>query len=206
MAVDPLGFGRITHKFTTSDGAWDSGHDVFLTGTPLQADLDQWCADASTAWFDNILGMLSSSCTYVGASLRYSDGTTEMEGTSTVLDNGGASGSGTPLSIAVVLSMKISSFYRGGHPRMYLAGVPESAIGSDKTFGSTFVGDMETGWAAYLDTVAGLTETNITSTAVGVIHRVSGGAPLVPPTFEPFTGSKVQRRICSQRRRLGALL
>jgi hypothetical protein len=37
-----------------------------------------------------------------------------------------------------------------------------------------------------------------------VVHFFSGGAALAPPTFDPYIGVGVQKRYCSQRRRLGA--
>jgi hypothetical protein len=206
MAVDPAGFARVSYRHHTVDASWGGGHAILVTGVPTQTDLDQLAADIATSWIGTIVPHLSSAVVFAGCDVHYSDGTDELLGTSTASTAGGGGSNVATLSLAMVLSIKIGVSYRGGHPRMYLGGMPRDALATDQHWSPTDVGTVETDWAAHLAAVNALTETNITSVAPGAIHRYNAGVLLTPPVFRPYVGTKVQQRVCSQRRRLGDLL
>lgn len=72
-----------------------------------------------------------------------------------VASHAGTNG-GTKLTsgTAMVLSAKISRRYRGGHPRVYLTGFPESFLQTSNTWTTTAQGDVFTAWT---DTLAAIT-------------------------------------------------
>jgi len=195
----------MSHLFTTGGANARCGHAVFITGTPLQSDLDDLCAQISARWEVNFKLYRSALWTYSNGELKYSDGTAELLGTSTVNAEGDVTGEACPASVAMVLSTRTADFYRGGHGRIYVPGWPSSSIASVQDFDAGIVAGMESSWADFLSDISGMTTTNITSVAPGVIRRHSGGVPLAPPTFSPYVGTKAQRRVCTQRRRLGRL-
>lgn len=203
---DPIGFSRFDHQWESADSHWQFGHGLLIIGTPTQAALDQLAADISSAFVASVLHRFSSQVTLKNGKLVYSTGFTEIVGTSTV----NLPGTGeTPMAVVsncMVVSIRTGDHYRGGHGRMYLSGLPRAALDSDRTWDAGAVGEIETDIASYLAAVDALTGTDIDSVSVGVIHRFLDKVEKDPHTFSSYTGTKTQRRVCSQRRRLGALL
>lgn len=203
---DPTGFARMNHQFHSIDTSYESGHSLFISGVPTQDSLDLLCAAISDAFVANLLPFFSTEVTYANGQLVLSDGVDEMVGTSTIDEAGAASGHVAPLSACIVASMRTGDHYRGGHGRTYFSGFKADDTGSDRTWLDSLVGDFETGWAAYLADVAALTQDDLIVVFNGVVHRFRANVELNPHTMSPMTGSKVQKRICSQRRRLGRLI
>lgn len=206
LLKDPLGFARLNHQFVTADTSFMTGHSLFISGVPTQDSIDSLCALASDVFEAHLLAHLAQETTYTNAQLILSTGTSEMVGTSTIDHAGLISGKVASLSLAVVASMRTGDHYRGGHGRSYFGGFTDDRTESDRLWNGAFIGDFETSWAAYLAGVAGLSQDALVVEFNGVVHRFSGKVELDPHTISPMVGSKVQRRICSQRRRLGRLI
>jgi hypothetical protein len=62
---------------------------------------------------------------------------------------------------------------------------------------------MTTAGNAVIASVNAITTGGITGTTLGVWHLFSGGVALNPPSFEAYSSATAQKRICTQRRRLG---
>jgi hypothetical protein len=63
---------------------------------------------------------------------------------------------------------------------------------------------MQDGINAVISGLNGLSDGTFTSVTAGVWHKFRAGAALAPPVFAPYTSASIQRRICTQRRRLGS--
>jgi hypothetical protein len=87
---------------------------------------------------------------------------------------------------------------------MYLPFTGSDQIDSARTFGSTFTAALTTAGASFLTDVNGLAPTGVDTCTLGVVAFFSGGVALAPPVFRPYLGASAQRRVCTQRRRLGA--
>lgn len=203
---DPTGFARMEHEFASVDTAFTVGHSLFISGVPTQDSIDLLTAAISDALVANLLTFFSTEVTYKNGSLVLSDGTSEIVGTSTINAAGSRSGHVAPLSAALVASIRTGDHYRGGHGRSYFAGFAADDTDTDRLWDASLVGSFETGWAAYCDSVASLTQDDLVVVFIGVVHRFRHKAELDPHTMSPLVGTKVQRRICSQRRRLGRLV
>ncbi|MGH6840456.1 MAG: hypothetical protein ACREDT_17055, partial [Methylocella sp.] len=103
-----------------------------------------------------------------------------------------------------VLGFQIEEGYRGGKPRMYLPFTGSDQIDTPRTFGDVYVAALQAAGASFIDDVNGLAPTGFDTVSIGVVHFFSGGVALAPPTFSPYLAVHAQKRICTQRRRLGA--
>lgn len=205
MAIPPLGWAHHRIFFHDDSTSWGVGQDLYLTGTGSVADLDDTSADIVGGFVSNVLPMLYVGTVCTGGRIQYSDGSSVVEGSSTADEFGTVGGSGLPINVALVTSWKIPSFYRGGKPRSYWGRMPASAQLTSRLWDDAYLGDFETGIQAWADDVNTMTH-GFSTITLGVWHKVRAGVPLDPWEFDPIVGSAMQRRVCSQRRRLGALL
>jgi len=152
----------------------------------------------------NIPTLYPSSWSIVQVSALDNTGATENVAIQAGPVPGTATGNALPPNCSTAVSWSIPAHYRGGHPRMYLPGVPESAItapGSNEltstwrsalsAFGHAFL-------AEFLATVAGGVAGQLGTIA---FHR--NNVPLTTPVFYPYSGGAIHGRLDSQRRRLG---
>lgn len=115
----------------------------------------------------------------------------------------GAVGTGAlSANAAIGITWQIARRYRGGHPRTYIAG-PVSTQTSDARQLTT------TAQTSYLNAATALrTAINGVTTSAGTakfccVHYYRNGALLATPLVSQIIGVAVDRRIDSQRRRLG---
>lgn len=183
--------------------AWSNRFWLEAVGSPSGSDLDDLADAVFTAYEDNLLDWTNTfnhctSCTAV-----YYTGTAQLEGFHSGDEVGLASGSLYPVSAAVVVSWHIPEHYRGGKPRTYLPGAIVTDAGTASSWADDFVASRNTDAASFLADMNAITAGGITSVEFGVYRFFSGGVALDPPTFSAFTSGQVQKRVCSQRRRLG---
>jgi hypothetical protein len=197
------GTARVSWKFTLGSLHATCGIWIDTTGTPGSGDLSDLATDLYGIWQDNLLPHQSTYVNLVECSLRYYSGSGEIVAESFASHAGDDSGSVCPINTAMLISWGITSSYRGGKPRTYIPGV---AVGS--TDGNAFLSDakvaaLTTDAATFLGLVNALNPGSITTVSLGCQHFFSAGAALTPPTFDPFVNASAQKRLCTQRRRLG---
>jgi hypothetical protein len=176
------------------------------TGTPGGTDLFDLATDLYGTFETNILGHLSSQATLTECRVRYWDGSAFLAASSFASHTGGGDSHISPAQVAMVLSWSIDRSYRGGKPRSYLPYFPDREIDTDSAWSATVVASVATDAAAWLGDMQGLAPGGIDTVTPGCMHFFSGGAALAPPIFDPFLAVGVQKRICTQRRRLGRLI
>lgn len=125
----------------------------------------------------------------------------EIMGSWSADDVGGASGSYQVGAVSIILSWGTTAFWRGGKPRTYLSGIPDSAIATATTFSSGYVAAVQTAAALFLSDVDAITTTNIDTVTLGFLSRLSGGAPRTPGVFFPYMTVFVRTNPGSIRRR-----
>lgn len=101
-----------------------------------------------------------------------------------------------------VLDWLISDYYRGGHPRSYLPGVPANQLTNGSDLGAVFLAAVAVQVELFRNDVNAITSTHVTAVEIGTVRFQSHLAWLVPPVFRPYTGSKIRTVIGTQRRRL----
>lgn len=203
----PAGTARVAISGTTLGHPWVNVFYLLVTHTSAITVTDvQTIADGiATAWAAHA-GSFSTECVLLtvdvtvfptsGTEVRYV-GTYSHAGTSTVT-------SLKEVSACFVVDYITGEYYRGGHPRSYLSGVPQDATTDGANLTSSYQSGIVTNWNAIRNAINALTSTNITAITMGTVRYASGKAWLSPPRFVPFTSVKIGKKgkIGSQRRRL----
>jgi hypothetical protein len=108
-----------------------------------------------------------------------------------------------PANIAVGISWKVGLYYRGGHPRTYLAGIPSTARANVREWTNTYATAVAASAVNFLGDVNALTPGSITDVDLGMLSYVVNKAYRAQAAFFPFTSATVDKRIDTMRRRLG---
>jgi hypothetical protein len=174
-----------------------------VTGTPTGDDLVALATALFEAWDAGPLVYQSGLCHLVECRVQYWNGSS-YDAASYFNDEAGSQETTlSPASAAAVLSWQISSSYRGGKPRNYVPFIALAQIATERVFSDAFVGAMTVAQAGLLTAISAITTTNISAVVPGTVHFFRAGVALAPPTFDPYLSGDCQKRICSQRRRLG---
>lgn len=175
------------------------------TGAASQTDLNTLLAAIAADFATDVTGELSDSFEVVGWDATWITGVgTALQSTVTRTDTGAGS-TAAPENAATswVVNWLIGRYYRGGHPRTYLAGISSSNI----TNGSNVVAANAATLAAFCTTWMGhvnaYTTGLITVVSLGTVSFAEGNAWRSPPVFVPYTGVKIRNRIGTQKRRIG---
>lgn len=116
---------------------------------------------------------------------------------------GTTGGAAYPASVAAVVNLNTSRRYRGGHPRQYMPGMTADSALNESEWTSSFIVNLRTDWANLGDAINTIGLPGGGATAFVAVSYTDLGVPRIDPLIEPITGTAVQTRICSQRRRLG---
>jgi len=131
-------------------------------------------------------------------------GTTENQGSFAATLGGAAAGNTLPPNCCTVVSWTIPAHYRGGHPRTYLPGTPESgltSVGSNQ-LASSLRTSLATAWGSFLTAFNAALIGTVTEQLISLAYT-RGGVALSSPSWYPITGGTIHGRLDSQRRRLG---
>lgn len=137
------------------------------------------------------------------------DGSGNQSASSTAAVSGTASPPAFPPQSCVAVSWLGLPSYRGGKPRTYLPGVPESAgtPGTSQLIAS-YCSTLRTAAQAAILDMTPFTVHSATP-ALGTVSYINKGVNPVPPHHRPspifysYTGARVHERLDSQRRRSG---
>jgi hypothetical protein len=154
----PLVPGAVQLKFTGSlfnIHAWNNFLHLHYNGTSAPAgDLNNAATVAGNAYATNFMPHLSISnsltqCTAIDLANR--DGTVGLHPVNQV----GGDGDTVPsaASVAVVVSWVVQYRWRGGHPRIYLAGVPGAHVLNGSQLETTWRNGLITAARAFLNTI-----------------------------------------------------
>lgn len=160
---------------------------------------------AFTTGSPHIMSQLSAQWNLVSVTCSDNSGASDAQATTTSSPFAGASsGPSLPPQCAVCISWDIAARYRGGKPRWYLPGVPNTAQTEtdDSGLSSTFATAVEQG-ANQLESQFNASSPGGNDIILGTISYFTGKAPRVTPLFRPFAAARVHERLDSQRRRSG---
>lgn len=125
-------------------------------------------------------------------------------------DTTGATGSDATaigsLAVAACLTLKVAKRYRGGHPRMYLAGVNATVYTNGKTWTSTRQNAYQSAGRAFLTAINAMIIGSRTYAMCAVSYYTSTNKVVSykqPPQVYPITDVVMHSRVDSMRRRLG---
>jgi hypothetical protein len=115
---------------------------------------------------------------------------------------GDVAGDSLTASVAVCLSWKISRRYRGGHPRTYLCGIPDSVTANVQQLSAGAVTNYLSDATGFMNAVNAIVLGGAT-VSLGCVHYIRNGLPLSPGEFDTIQSAAVHPRLDSQRRRTG---
>jgi hypothetical protein len=200
----PAGVAKLRFRGNYNGASWENVMWCEVSGTPVFADILTLALDSYGAFQTNLLPLSAGNNHLNECIATYYDGVGTIEASETATHDGSESSANWTAAAAMVLSWKVISSYRGGKPRTYLAGHPLDAVDTTRTWTDSHVAAAVTHANAFLTAMNGITTPNISAVALGCVHFFSHGLAKSPPTFDPYIGVGAQKRICSQRRRLGA--
>jgi len=106
------------------------------------------------------------------------------------------------VATAAVINWRIDRYYRGGRPRTYIAGVPDTACTDGVHLAQSYLTTLQAGAGAFRQALDALTVGGITNVKLGTVSFVSQKAWRIPPVFFAFNGSAVRSVLGTQRKRL----
>lgn len=201
----PVGSCKIVIGGTTLTHLWKQVFYCNLTGSTITVnDLQALCDEINTLWSANIKAQQCSTTIMSNVQAVYIPSVgNETVAIGTYTETG--TNVGTQIqdaAAAFVISWKTTRYYRGGHPRSYMAGVPSSAITNGSNVASATQTAVASAWSTFKSGLNAFTSTNITGTQMGTVSFASGNAWRSPPIFVPFTDVGCAATLGSQRRRI----
>lgn len=114
-------------------------------------------------------------------------------------------------SCALVVSERIASHYKGGHPRYYVCGLAQDRLEDPTRFSGATVDEAQSAAESFLTLFNGVTLGAGNHTLLACLRRFANGGSLTvpktyldPPTLHDVTSVLARAHVGSQRRRLGA--
>jgi hypothetical protein len=120
---------------------------------------------------------------------------------------GALTGDFTTAQVAAVVNWDIHARYRGGKPKMFLPGIAASAVQTDRLLQTSFSSDLEddmNAWIGNMDTYVSSALT-VPPAFIAPSWATGGSYRATAVQHQIFRGW-VQRRVCTQRKRLGNTL
>lgn len=199
---------RAAFEGTYGGTHWTNVMWFYATGAGLisHANLVTFADAVFGAYVDNILKSFStaSALNLVQVVLYENDEPLEANSLHAVA-SGTVGGAAAPANVAACISWPISAHYRGGHPRTYMGGVPDSACANGSQFDGTWRTGLIARANAFHTACEGLPAMGgIATVEHGIVSFVKNKVWRDPPVFRRITtGAYVDTRIDTMRRRLG---
>lgn len=203
----PAGTARVAISGTILAGHWVNILWLKLTdgGTPVVNDLASVIDSFAAAWNTDLCAQMTDATTTeqfkavwtpsVGSEIVYTKATAFAGSIGSEVND---------RSICAVIDWQIGDYYRGGHPRTYLAGLPNAYVVNGSTLNATYRSALATAANSFRNAVNALTHGDITEVELGTVRFASAHAWLTPPVFRPYQSVGVRNYIGSMRRRIGA--
>lgn len=173
--------------------------------THVAADLNSVLTSMLTAFGTRFMPFAVVGYTATGAKATwlYASGQA-VETSVTGTTNGSASGGVATDATCWVIDWAINDYYRGGHPRTYLAGLGTNMITSGRTVNTTSAASLATASNGFITDVNALTHGGISAVSLGTVRFASQNAWLSPPVFRAYQSASIRTVAGTQRRRLAA--
>jgi hypothetical protein len=185
------------------------------TGAVSATDATTMCTTVGTSWNTRLAPLCGSQATLIDVQIEDLGSKTGVNVVVPV-SHAGTSGSGAvPASVAFVMSAHVAFRYRGGHSRVYLAGLNTTLLTDVNTWSVTAQGSVNTAWTGILADLVASPPVAVGSLSAVVVHAYSsnpadfGGTPpttkppwpLATPVTYPVTSWSTNPQAGSQRRR-----
>ena len=177
--------------------------------------IDTFLTAIATSWGANIGPLCNTDVELTSLTFTDLTASDRVQYTATLVtpQDGSRAGAALPVSVAMVMSLRVSNRYRGGHGRIYVPAGVQADVVAGRQWSGAFNTAANTGVAAFRTTMEGLTIGSILMNLI-VLSYFSGShktpenphpAPVPRPTplAMDVTSARVRTRVDTQRRRLG---
>lgn len=145
-----------------------------FSGSPSEVDCNNWALAITNSWVSNIAPQVVPAYTLNEVSVTDLTSSTGSVGFDLANHSGTNAGTPTAAGVAMVMKQQIARRYRGGHPRVYLCGLPASAIISENLWSNTIIGVLEAAWQLFMTAVSSFTSGGVTAQQIVNVSYVSG--------------------------------
>lgn len=201
----PAGSCRVTTQGTYLGHKWACIWWLNLTSAnPQAADLILLAAKVGSAWGTNVSPQLSPGAVMNTVLLVWTPVLgQEIVATDTTAHAGGQTGGEmTNSASCYVVNHRTGAYYRGGHPRSYVPGVPPAHVTAGSTIDTSQCTLMASGWSAMVNAINTGPAGAINGAVAGTVRFASKGAWLNPPTFVPWQSHSVRPTLGTIKARL----
>jgi hypothetical protein len=188
---------------------------ISYTGSISSADLTTWVGVVASAWNAHMAGEHNPGLALVEVNAEDLSSATGAVAQWQGSHVGGDGGNPMPASTCVVLKLAIARRYRGGHPRLYLAGFSESEVNDPQSWKPAFVAGVVSTWTAFIaQVVSGAPSAVVAVNQVNVSYYQgftnhtfpSGRTRAIPnlrttPVVDTVTSVSADTKFGAQRRR-----
>jgi hypothetical protein len=181
---------NVLHAWKGSSAGW------------TQTDLNSFATMFRGAWVTNVIPLQANTLTLTDVQVVDLTSNAGGEATASGSTAGTGSGSANPANVCICWSWKQSLRYRGGHPRTYIAAIPNTANSNANTITTTAKNAHATAAAAVRTAVNGFSD-GIQNAQLCYVSYYQNSAIRATPYIGVITGVSVDDRFDSQRRRLG---
>lgn len=200
---------RAKYSGTYNQTDWVNVFYLSYAGTtPTQADLDTLATGLRAAWLASLAPLIVSSCSLTYTEVLDVSRNPGAIGANNTVAVGVGSAPGFPAQVSMCISKKVARRYRGGHPRLYMPGVPSGHSTDGRTLIAAIVTLANTNAKAWRTAINALTTASTGAVALANVSYYytptpGGGSQLRPtPIVEPISDCVVNARVDTQRRRL----
>lgn len=168
-----------------------------------QGELNDQCTSWRGAWEAGVITLLGNHWALLNVTVQ-SLGGDGLEAVQASTQVGGSGATAFPPQVACCVSFTTGITARGGRGRVYIPGIPSNATNSvdSQELTTAFATSMQTGVFNFLSTVAAHLTGGVACEPVVPSYYHQYQLRSVPAVF-PIFGTKVHRRLASQRRRSG---
>ena len=202
----PAGVAKVVYRGTYEGSVWENVFWCKITGTLVYGTIFTFATDMYGVFETNLLPWMSTHATLEECIVTYYDGAGNPQGSATASHAGGRASTTMTAAAAIVISWKIPASWRGGKPRTYLGGQDVGGLANTNEWLDTYVASVQAAAEAFRVAVNGITLTGVTGVQLGTVSFQHLGAWRTPPVHFSYVATGLQQRVCTQRRRLGALI
>lgn len=186
---------------------WVNVMHISFTGAAMdQASVNTIATAIRGYWATRFAPLFITNAALTTVELTDLTNRTGVIGTDTTGAAGTDATAGAPTSLAACLTLKVAKRYRGGHPRMYLAGVNASVYTNGRTWSPTRQAAYQAAGRGFLGDINAIIIGSRTYALCAVSYYQSVNKVVsykTPPQVYPITDVVMHSRVDSMRRRLG---
>jgi hypothetical protein len=212
MPVPPDGTLQVTHFGELEGFPWRVIQHVLTSpgDEPDPTDLNTVCEGIRSAATNMLTNDQSSNLVYEGVlGTLWAAGGTEYSGSALNPVIGGEPSSPSTLAASIVVSWRTHTTWRGGKPRSYFPGVPESRVADGRQLDSGIVAAIQGRVDSFLAAIPDITTDTVSCESLVCLRRFADGGstttpptPLDPPELVVITAAVVRSVLGTQRRRM----